>query len=214
MTVSTDIDYKNNFFEHPELSRIIGEPTTSTLITLQAEIRDNAQSVQTILVGGEHGHLGLVCSDETYQALVPGVEPYERPTNPGPLDIDTDDCLTQYQIAQERDQHAEAIRLFREVVGVECTIIQQIVAAVEPKYLRALRQPGTNKLQQTIPKILEHLFDTYGDVTPQDLRELQSRVENLAFPIAEPVDTIFTEIDELAVIAKIAKFTYHTNTKD
>ena len=79
MQVSTDIDYKNNFFEHPELSRIIGEPNTSTLITLQAEIRDNAQAVQTTLGGGENGHLGLVCSPETYQALIPNVDPYIRP---------------------------------------------------------------------------------------------------------------------------------------
>ena len=42
-TTTTDIDYKNNFFEHPELTRIAGEPSTATLITLQAEIRDNAQ---------------------------------------------------------------------------------------------------------------------------------------------------------------------------
>lgn len=81
---------------------------------------------------------------------------------------------------------------------MERTIIQQIVAGVEPKYLLALRQPGTDLLHQTIPQILEHLFDTYGDV-----RILQSRVENLAFPIAEPVDMIFTKIDKLAAIAEI-----------
>ena len=85
----------------------------------------------------------------------------------------------------------------------ECTIIQQIVAAVEPKYLRALRQPGTNKLQQIIPE-MAHLFNTYGDITPQDLREIQMRVENRSFPPSEPVDTIFIEIDKLASIADIA----------
>ena len=41
-------------------------------------------------------------------------------------------------------------------------------------------------------------------MTPADLRELTSRVENLNFPSAEPVDTIFSEIDDLAAIAKIA----------
>ena len=116
--ITPDIDYKNNFFEHPELSRIIGKPNTATLITLQAEIRDNAQSVQTILGGGGNGHLGLVCSNETYQELVPGVKPYLRPDNPGPLDLDQDNRLTQYQIAQECDQHAKAIQLFRKVLCV------------------------------------------------------------------------------------------------
>ena len=66
MNTSQDIDYKNNLFEHPELTRIVGEPTTATLITLQAEVRDNAQSVQSDLGGGANGHLGLVCTPTIY----------------------------------------------------------------------------------------------------------------------------------------------------
>ena len=203
MTTTNDIDYKNNVFEHPDLTRIVGEPTTASLITLQAEIRDNAQSVQTVLGGGEHGHLGLVCTNTAYRALIPGIDLYDRPTNPGPLNIATD-SLTQYQIAQAREEHSERTRLFREVLSVERATIQQIVSAIEPKYLRALRQPGTHRLQKTIPEILEHLFETYGDVTPQDLRELTLRVENLAYPPSKPVDTIFSEIEDLAAIAEIA----------
>ena len=134
--------------------------------------------------------------------MVPNAPVYTRPTNPGRLVLR--DGLTQYQIAQARDQHQETTRVFREVLGVERTIIQQIVVAVEPKFLRALRTPGTNKLNRTMPQILQHLFDTYGDVTPSDLRELTSRVENLSFPSTEPVDTIFSEIEDLAAIADIA----------
>jgi len=180
----------------------VGEPITATLITLQAEVRDNAQSVQSDLGGGANGHLGLVCTPTTYQSLVPNATVYTRPTNPGRLVLR--DGLTQYQIAQARDQHQETTRVFREVLGVERTIIQQSVVAVEPKFLRALRTPGTNKLNRTIPQILQHLFDTYGDVTPSDLRELTSRVENLSFPSTEPVDTIFSEIEDLAAIADIS----------
>ena len=43
--------------------------------------------------------------------------------------------ITQYQIAQARGQHAEATRVFWEVIGVECVIIQQIVVAIETKFL-------------------------------------------------------------------------------
>ena len=199
---TNDIDYKNNFFEHPELTRIVGEPSTATLITLQAEIRDNAQSVQSDLGGGEHGHLGLVCTPEAYSSLTPNADAYTRPENPGRLAVE--DGLTGFQIAQVRDEHAESTRVFREVLGIGRAIIQQMVVAIEPKYLRALRTPGTNKLNNSIPEILMHLFTTYGDVTPTDLRELTSRVENLTFPPSEPVDTIFSEIDDLAAISEIA----------
>ena len=197
-----DIDYKNNVFEHPELSRIIGEPTTASLITLLAEVRDNAGSVQTDLGGGDHSHLGLVCTPQTYQVLVPAAEQYIHPENPGRLVL-AEASLTQYQIAQAREEHEESTRLFREVNGVEQTLIQQIVSAVEPKYLRAFRTPCTNKLNHTIPEIFNHLFNTYGDVTPSKLRELQTRVESLAFPPSEPNGSIFSEIDDLAVISEI-----------
>ena len=79
------IDYKNNIFEYPDLTRIIGEPTTATLITLLDQVRSNTQSVNTSLGGGENGHLGLVCSLETYATLVSGNTPHERPANPGEL---------------------------------------------------------------------------------------------------------------------------------
>ena len=85
MSSHPDIDYKNKLFEHPELTRIIEKPTTATLITLQAEIRDNIQAAQYIFGGGAHGHLGLVCSPDAYQAPIPGVEPYCCPNNPGAL---------------------------------------------------------------------------------------------------------------------------------
>ena len=91
-----DIHYNNNLFEYQEVTRIVGELTTVMLITLQAEICDNTQSVQTILGRGSHGHLSLVCTWEAYLALTPGVTQYVQPEN------------------------------------------QQIVLAVEPKYLWAL----------------------------------------------------------------------------
>ena len=202
MALLHDIDYKNNQFEYPELTRIIGEPSTSSLIVLLKEIRANASSVQSDLGGGEDGHLGLVCTDEVYESLVLNAIPYIRPENPGRLQVNAG--FTQYAIAQARNEHAEATRVFREVIGVERALQQQLVAAIEPKYLRALRTPGTNKLTQTIPQIFDHLFSTYGDVAPQDLRELTTRVESLTFSPQEPVDTIFREMDNLATISEHA----------
>ena len=198
-----DIDYKNNFFQYPDLTRIIGEPTTASLITLHTEVKSNAQAVNSPLGGGENGHLGLVVTPEVYATLVPGGTPYVRPVNPGNLIINGDE--TQYQIAQRRQEHDEATRAFRELIGVERALIQQIVSALEPKYLRALRNPVTGKITKTIPEIFEYLFDTYGDVSPQELRMLTSQVEALTFPPNEPVDTIFAEIDELGTIAELAK---------
>jgi hypothetical protein len=101
--------------------------------------------------------------------------------------------------------HAENTRLFRETNAVERTIIQQIVAAINTKYLKALRNTVTNKITASIPQIFTHLFDAYGDITPQELRELRQQVENYTFTPTEPVDSVFAEIDDLSDMSTIAR---------
>ena len=199
---SINMDYKSNQFKYLELTRIIGEPTTSCLIVILKEVQANASSVQSDLGSSEDGHLGLVCSNKVYEDLIPMAIPYIWPDNPGRLQVEQG--MTQHAIAQIRNEHAEATRVFREVIGVKRALRQQIVTAVERKFLCALRTPGANKLTHTIPAIFEHLFSTYGYVTPQDLRELMTRVESISFPPQEPLDTIFSEINDLATIAEYA----------
>ena len=77
---------------------------TAMLIVLLKEVGANASSVQTDLGEGEDGHLSLVCSPEVHQDLVPDVIPYNRPANPGRLQLEVG--TTQYTIAQARDKHA------------------------------------------------------------------------------------------------------------
>eukprot|EP00957_Ditylum_brightwellii_P014101 1063665-Ditylum_brightwellii.AAC.1 len=64
------VDYKSTVFEKPKLTHVHGEPTMSSLLILQNEIRANAQSVYTTLGGGMHGHLCLVITATDY-AVIP-----------------------------------------------------------------------------------------------------------------------------------------------
>ena len=84
-TANTDVDYKNTTFEYLDLTRIIGEPTTASLLTLIKEVQANASPVHSDLGGGEDGHLGLVCKPEVYATLAPEAELYVRLENPGRL---------------------------------------------------------------------------------------------------------------------------------
>ena len=106
--------------------------------------------------------------------------------------------ITQYQVAQEREIHTENTCLFREILAVERTIIQQIVGALDAKYLKALRDPVTNKITRTIPEILKHLFNAYGHITPSELYKLKQKVETIQFSPTEPGNTLITKIDDLA----------------
>ena len=95
--------------------------------------------------------------------------------------------------------------MFNEVNTVEKILIQQIVDATDPKFLTAIKDPVTHQITLSLPDIIDHLFDNYGDVTAEELRDLREQVEQLPYQPAEPVDTIFTKIDTLAEVAKIAK---------
>eukprot|EP00957_Ditylum_brightwellii_P064628 4904958-Ditylum_brightwellii.AAC.1 len=87
------IDYRNTYFELPDLSKIHGEATTGLLLILKNEVKANVMTVPTISEGGGHGHLGLVLAPVQYNSI-PGTVAYVRPPHPGPLNLTVG--LTQY----------------------------------------------------------------------------------------------------------------------
>ena len=198
---SQDIDYKNNYFELAELTKIHGEPNTASLIELRNEIRSNAQSVSTTLGGGMYGHLGLVMSNTAYEAL-PNALPYVKPRFPGPFSLPNDD-VTQAQIALRKSEWEEQVRIWREVEAIERALIQQIVAAVDAKYLKALRNPVTTKITQDIKAILNHLFNIYGKLPPATINNMKRKVEDYVLDPTDPIDLLFVEIDDLVDILQL-----------
>ncbi len=125
------IDYRNIFFEFPELDRIVGEPNADSLIKLKKQLKSNASSVSSNLGDGLHGHLGLVLNPVEYATVSP--VPFNAPVHPGALVIAPGTTATMATAA--RDQHAEAIRLFREYYGVEKALKQQLRKAIDESYL-------------------------------------------------------------------------------
>ena len=57
------IHYKDTLFEQANTTPIRGKPTFETLHKLQNEVKANAKSIYYNIVGGVHGHLGLVLTD-------------------------------------------------------------------------------------------------------------------------------------------------------
>eukprot|EP00957_Ditylum_brightwellii_P026450 2000825-Ditylum_brightwellii.AAC.1 len=135
-------------------------------------------------------------------ALIPNTTAYIRP--PQPLLI-LPQHGTQYQITQIKEQYYHELHMFNECNTVEKILTQQIVDAIDSKFLTAIRDPVTHQITLSIPDIIDHIFGNYGDVTAEELRELQEQVEQLPYQPAEHVDTIFTKIDMLTEVTKIAK---------
>jgi hypothetical protein len=165
MSASNGINYRETYFEYPDLTKIHGEPTSESLFKLRNELKANAQSVYSNLSDGAHGHLALVLSAPQYLLLTEVA--FVRPEHPGALLIP--DGTTGPMATVMKNAYLEQLRLFREVLGVEKALIQQIVKALDAPYLIALRDRNSNSLTGTVYEILDHLHEVYGRVSPQML---------------------------------------------
>jgi hypothetical protein len=196
----SQINYRENYFQHPSLTKIAGDPTYKSLAKLERECKANGKSVRSTLGGGSQGHLGLVCSDLAYNRVSPGV-PFVRPILPALADLTT---LTAPQIAAARQAYDDSIAIFQACNLIERTIIQQINTAIDEDCLADLIDDETGLLEGTVPEILQNLFDTYGAITPQTLAAAKAKVEATTYNHARPIVNIFTAINEYANMAEAA----------
>ena len=169
---STPVDY-TTYFEFPTLDKIHGEPTFATLLRMKKQLKANAISITSDLGGGQFGHLGLVLTPPEYALLSP--VPYARPAHPGALVIAAG--TAQHEAIRLRDEHKENIRLFRETIDVEKVLIKLIVGAVEPQYLKELRDNHTDTINNTVAEVLTFLFDRYGAIDSETLDDHEAEVD-------------------------------------
>jgi hypothetical protein len=195
MMVSTGINYRQTYFEYPELTKIHGEPNSESLFKLRNhELKANAQSVYSNLSDGVHGHLALVLTDAQYLLVLTDV-PFDIPVHPGILQIP--DGTTAAMIAALKEAHHEQLRLFREVQGIEKALIQQIVTAVEAPYLAAIRDRASNSLRGPIRSILLHLKTLYyGRVSQQMLADREQELRNMLYNAKYPIDMVFNAVED------------------
>ena len=194
-------DFKNTYFQHPSLTPVRGEPTYEALLKLHQELKANANAVPTTLGGGRHGHLGLVVKPTTYARIAPQT-PFIRPENPGVLNIEHN--ATQYQIAQQKDEHNKALKAFNECNLLERTLIQQIKEAIENDYMEGYVDEDTGLVRGTVPEIMKYLFETYGHISPTTLNEKREEILNMTYDPNKPIDLLFNKISKYATVADVA----------
>ena len=195
MGVFTDINYKDSHFEKAELTPIRGEPTYSTLEHLLKELKANARNVHSNLGGGAHGHLGLVISPASYAHL--SATPFTPPVFPG-TEATIPPGSTQHAARTLRIQFDEQLRVYHEVENVDKALKQQIVQAIEPKYLTAVRNRTSDTITIPVYEVMEYLFNTYGEVTPETFQTKEQETKAMTFdPNIDSIDSLYNEIDDL-----------------
>ena len=179
---TSSVNYRETHFEFPTLTPIHGEPTINTLILLRKQLKSNANSVPSNLGGGgTFGHLGLVIPPNCYNLI--SNMPFVCPNHPGPLVIPPG--TAQHAAATVRNQHAEQMCVFKEVNAVDQALIQQIIQAVEPDFLSALRHHTTNSINMPVFNVLDYLGNKYGNVTEEMLhQEREERVTRMSYSLS------------------------------
>ena len=189
-----NVDY-TIMFEKPELTPIVGEPTYDSLERLLKELKANARQIHSNLSGGTHGHLGLVISPASYQLISPIA--FNRPAFPGTAPVIPANA-SQHMSTTIRHQFNKNLRVYHEVNNVDKALKQQLIKAVDGTYLEAIRDRTSDTITRPVHEVMEHLFNTYGQVTPTDYQTRETAVKSLTFdPNTTPIDNIFKEIKDL-----------------
>ena len=93
---------------------------------------------------------------------------------------------------------------FKEVLSVEADLRQKIITSINTKYISALHNCNTKSINKTNDFILKHIFNTYGETTPQMLIQHDYLVKQMTFDVNTPIDTVSRNVDELGDISTVA----------
>jgi hypothetical protein len=127
---------------------------------------------------------------------------FVKPANPGPFNPPT--AETGPQIKAACDIWCNQHFTFELCRATEKALIAQVVDAINATYLAALHNTTTSRYGDSIHMLSQHLFTTYGCITPQQVKMRKHELYNLPYNLSLLVDTIFNAIDNLLELADYA----------
>jgi hypothetical protein len=179
-------------FPHPILPTVEGEPDYQTIHVTRKSLQVNSRAIDTHLGGGTLGHLGLIISDACY-AMIALPTAYETTlwvtsNSPGrePATMDG----TAAQISAARHIWEEDVQTYRTYTSIQKAVKKQIISVLEPMYLEILNEKMVGYINISERDMLDHLFDTYGNITEVDL-EINFEDMRRAWDPQQPVETLF-----------------------
>jgi hypothetical protein len=184
---------------HPILPKVEGQPDYQTIHATIKFLQANSRAIGTHLGGGTLGHLGLIISDAAYSNIATPTagEPtvWETPNAPGRAPATTDG--TAAQLSAARHVWEEDVQTYRNCTSVQQALKKQIIGVFEPMYLEILNENMVGYANISARDMLDHLFETYGNITAVDL-EINSEHMRRAWDPQQPVETLFKQIQDCA----------------
>jgi hypothetical protein len=186
-------------FPHPILPTVEGEPDYQTIHATRKFLQANSRAIDTHLGGRKLGHLGLIISDASYTMIAPSTaeEPtfWVTPNAPGWAPATTDGTAAQISAAHHLLE--EDVQTYRTYTSVQQALKKQIISVFEPMYLDILNDNMVGYANISARDMLDHLFDTYGNITAVDL-EINFEHMRRAWDPQQPVETLFKQIQDCA----------------
>jgi hypothetical protein len=186
-------------FPHPILPTVEGELDYQTIHATRKFLQENSRATDTHLGGGTLGHLGLIISDASYSNIAPPTAEsptfWETPNAPGRAPETTDG--TAAQISAARHVWEEDIQTYQTYTSAQQALKKQIISVFEPMYLEILSDNMVGYANISARDMLDHLFETYGNITSVDL-EINFEHMRQAWDPHQPVETLFNQIQDCA----------------
>jgi hypothetical protein len=158
-------------FPHPILPTVEGEPDYQTIHATRKFLQANSRAIDTHLGGGTLGHLGLIVLYAAYAMIAPPTANaptlWVTPNAPGRAPATTDGAAAQ--ISAARHQWEEDVHTYRTCTSVQQALKKQIISVFESMYLDILNDNMVGYVNVSARDMLDHLFDTDGNITVVDL---------------------------------------------
>jgi hypothetical protein len=191
-------------FPQPVLPTVQGEPDYQTIHATRKFLQANSRSIDAHLGGGTLGHLGFIILDASYAMISPttaaGPTLWTSPQAPGRAPSNTDG--TAAQISAARHIWEEDVQTYLTFTSVQQALNKQIISVFEPMYLDILNDNMVGYANISARDMLDHLFETYGNITAVDL-EITFEHMLRAWDPQQPVESLFKQIQDCANYSEV-----------
>ncbi len=133
-----------------------GQPTNQDLTILEKEHIAILANIPTILGGGNHEHVEIIIEPARYLLMTGGVV-FTNPANPGTYPANVPGNATVGVRAIAELEHKEFIREYETFQGVVQATKDNILVAIDHKYLLKIKDKILGFLNQTPTYMLTHL---------------------------------------------------------
>jgi hypothetical protein len=134
--------------------------------------------------------LGLIVSDAAYSNIAP-------PTAEAPTFWVSPNAPGRAPATTDRHFWEEDVQTYRTCIYVQQALKKKIIRVFEPMYLEILNDNMVGYANISARDMLDHLFETYGNITVVDL-EINLEHMRRAWDPQQPVESLFKQIQDCA----------------